>query len=223
MTDKAYGRIKEWIIHFKLWPGAHLLIDELAEALEMSRTPVREALSRLEQEHLVERRPMKGFVVKTLTLREVEDLYDCRVAVEELAVRQAATRMSPQDRDRVADTLDKVLSLIETGDKSRLLPLEQQYHIIILEGSGNFLLVDVGKRILDRIWVLQNLNILTSDHLLDAHREHTEIFNALMRDDSDEAARLMRRHLELAKEFMLSRFINKDDIFSQILANMGRG
>ena len=63
LTDKAYNQIKEWVVRYHLKPGARLHVSDLAHALKMSQTPVREALSMLEKEHLIEREPQKGFRV----------------------------------------------------------------------------------------------------------------------------------------------------------------
>ena len=98
LTDKAYNQIKEWVVRYHLKPGARLHVSDLAHALQMSQTPVREALSMLEKEHLIEREPQKGYRVSTLSMQGVEDLYDLRIALEVLAVRQAARRMTASDR-----------------------------------------------------------------------------------------------------------------------------
>ncbi|MFO7984933.1 MAG: GntR family transcriptional regulator [Desulfatiglandaceae bacterium] len=220
LTTKAYDRIKEWIVRYQLKPGARLDIGELSEALHMSRTPVREALSRLEQEHLVDHQPMRGFVVKPLVLRDVEDIYDIRCALEVLAVQQAARRLSERDRKHLEHILAQVSTLIRDGKKNRTLGLEQEFHRCILEASGNPLLVEVGKGILDRIWALQRLNLLTSDHLTEAHGEHAAVVHALEMRNSRKAAALMKKHLDLAKRFILKRLKDHQDIISKALTGM---
>src|SRR5512139_840580 len=90
LADNAHRQIKEWVVRYHLKPGTRLQVSDLACALHMSQTPVREALSMLEKEHLIEREPQKGFRVSTLNTQGVEDLYDLRIALEVLAAQQAA-------------------------------------------------------------------------------------------------------------------------------------
>ena len=217
LTDKAHQHIKEWILRYHLKPGARLHVSDLAHALKMSQTPVREALSMLEKEHLINREPQKGYRVGTLSMQEIEDLYDLRIALEVLAVRQAAKRMSASTRRRLSSILTEFGRLLKTAQKQRILERGQDFHVVVLEASGNRPLAEIGRAILDRIWVIQNINLLTTDHLSDAHPQHLQILEALERGDAKKAASLMEKHLTQAKEFVLSRLKNGDDILSRMM------
>jgi DNA-binding GntR family transcriptional regulator len=217
LTDKAHQHIKEWILRYHLKPGARLHVSDLAHALKMSQTPVREALSMLEKEHLINREPQKGYRVGTLSMQEIEDLYDLRIALEMLAVRQAAKRMSASTRRRLSSILTEFGRLLKTAQKQRILERGQDFHVVVLEASGNRPLAEIGRAILDRIWVIQNINLLTTDHLSDAHPQHLQILEALERGDAKKAASLMEKHLTQAKEFVLSRLKNGDDILSRMM------
>lgn len=218
LTDKAYGRLKEWIIGFQLKPGSHLSIQELAEAMGISRTPIREALSRLEQEHLVVRSPMKGFAVKALDLKEIEDLFNVRTAIELLAVRQAASRMNPETLRQLAVSLKSTARWIQEKEKSRSLELEQNFHVKILEASGNIPLAEIGAGVLERIWAIQRLNFITSDLLTEAHEQHTEIFEALAEGNPRKAEAAMRRHMRDTTRDLLARLKDRNDIIHKAIA-----
>lgn len=217
LTDKAHQQIKEWIVHYRLKPGARLHVSDLAHALRMSRTPVREALSMLEKERLIRREPQKGYRVGTLSMQEIEDLYDLRIALEVLAVRQAAKRMNASTCRRLSSILCEFGRLLKTPQKQRILDRGQDFHVVVLEASGNQPLAEIGRAILDRIWVIQNINLLTTDHFSDAHPQHLQILEALERRDAKKAALLMERHLTQAKKFVLSRLKNGDDILSRMM------
>jgi DNA-binding GntR family transcriptional regulator len=217
LTDKAYQHIKEWIVRYHLKPGARLHVSNLAHALKMSQTPVREALSMLEKEHLIEREPQKGFRVSALNLQAVEDLYDLRIALEALAAGQAARRIPLAARNRIAHLLAEVGRLMKSANKQRILQLEQDFHLIILEASGNKPLAEMGRAILDRIWIIQNINLLTTDHLSYAHPQHVKVFQAIDRGDSQQASVLMKKHIASAKEFVLSRLKRSDDVLSNLM------
>jgi DNA-binding GntR family transcriptional regulator len=217
LTDKAHNQIKEWVVRYHLKPGARLHVSDLAHALKMSQTPVREALSMLEKEHLIEREPQKGYRVGTLSMQEIEDLYDLRIVLEVLAVRQAAKRMTASTRGRLSSILSEFERFLKTAQKQRILERGQDFHVVLLEASGNRPLAEIGRAILDRIWVIQNINLLTTDHLFDAHPQHLQILEALDRGDAKKAATLMEKHLTQAKQFVLSRLKNGDDILARMM------
>lgn len=217
LTDRAYKEIKTWIIHYKLKPGVQLRIDELSSVLGMSQTPIREALSKLEHEHLVDRHPQKGYAVRALNLKDVSDIYDLRMALEVVAAEEAANRMQEADRKRLSQLLEEVEVLIKRAEKVRVLALEQEFHMRIMQATGNWFLTEILGSIFDRIWMIQNVNLLTSDHLIDAHRQHMEIYKALEKADSLKSAALMKKHLKFTKKFVLSRLQNRDDFLSKLI------
>ena len=219
LTDKAYHHIKKWVLGFQLKPGSHLSIQDLAEAIGISRTPVREALSRLEQEYLVERSPMKGFAVKGLDLQEIKDLFEVRSAIEVLAVRQAAKRMNPDIRKQLAEGLKNTATRIGKGEKSRSLQLEQNFHMKILEASGNVPLMEIGRGILERIWSIQRFNIITSYTLSKAHDQHMEIFQSLCAGDPRRSEAAMRRHMRATTRELIARLRDHNDILHNAISS----
>ncbi len=218
LTDKAYSRIKEWIIGFQLKPGSHISIQDLAEMLGISRTPVREALSRLEQEHLVVRFPMKGFAVKAMDLKEISDLFEVRTAIELLAVRQAAGRINGESRAQLAESISASEKLIKKGAKSQSIKIEQNFHMKILEASGNIPLAEIGRGILGRIWAIQSFNIITSDALEKSHQEHIEIFDALSDGSVKRALAMMQKHMKYATKELMARLKDRNDIIHNAIA-----
>ena len=217
LADQAYAHLKDWVVHHRLKPGARLRVGDLARVLQMSPTPVREALSMLEKEQLVAREPRRGFHVSALDLEGVADLYDLRIALEALAARQAASRISAADRTRLSHLLDAVERCIDSGDKPHILDLEQDFHLLIFEASRNRPLAEMGRSILGRIWMIQNVNLMTTDHLHQAHPQHVGIFQAIAAGQARRAELLMRRHLAFARQFVLSRLRRKDDLLAHIL------
>jgi DNA-binding GntR family transcriptional regulator len=223
LMERAYKEIKEWIIRYDFKPGTHLRIARLSSELKMSQTPIREALSKLERESLVYRHSKQGYVVRSMDLKEVEDIYDVRIALEVMAAEEAATRMAKADRKKLSHILDEVTGLIKKGDKRQILGPQQDFHVMIMEASGNRLLSEIGKNILERIWMIQNVNILTSNHLIDAHPQHVEIYKALEEADPQKASALMKKHLQSAKKFVISRLRNNDDVLAKLITGFPKG
>ena len=217
LADKAHEKIKWWIMRCHLKPGFLLNVKDLSRNLNMSQTPVREALSMLEQEHLIERRPNKGYIIRSVNIQEIEDIYDVRIALEMLAARQAAKRISESDRERLSVILDESGRMLQTGNKRQILELEQNFHVVILEACGNRTLLEMGCAVLNRIWIFQNINIITHGHLSGAHPQHIELFEAIKNGNSRQAATLMKEHITSAKESILSRLKSSDNILMELL------
>jgi DNA-binding GntR family transcriptional regulator len=184
----------------------------------MSQTPIREALSILEHERFVESAPKKGYRIKVQDVQEIEDLYDVRIAIEVLAAENAASSLSQANHDRLVDVLDKFPNLITIGEKAQILELEQRVHLIIMEATGNQRLSEIGRDILDRIWMVQKIVLFSSEHWIESYQQHVEIFNTLKDGDSDRAAALMKKHLCWGKELVLTRLKDEDDFMSSIIS-----
>jgi DNA-binding GntR family transcriptional regulator len=220
LNDRAYSRIKEWIVRYHLKPGTYLPLDELAAALDMSQTPIREALNRLEREKLVIRRPKKGYVVRTMTLREVEDIYDLRIAVEVLGAKQAALRHDARTLVRMHEVVGQVERLLAESERCHPVDEERSFHELILSAGGNQLLSDTGRSILDRIWMIQSLSLLSSERLVAAHHQHRDILEAVEEKRADLAGSLMMDHLTAAKAFVLDRMKDRNDLLSTVIAGL---
>jgi DNA-binding GntR family transcriptional regulator len=217
LADQAYQKIKDGIIRYYFKPGTTLRISDLATMFEMSQTPVREALSKLEREHLIKRYPQKRYVVSILNAHDVENLFELRIAIEVLAVRQAATRATGFERKDLLSVMKKIESAIAAEDHGDLINFERQFHSKIMHASGNPYLSDIGEGILDRIWVIQSYHLITSDRLLAAHQQHLKVFASLEGGSPEEAAALMESHLKDAKQFLIQRLSNRDDFLSSLI------
>ena len=217
LTEKAYQTIKDRIVHYQLKPGETLRFSELAEQLEMSQTPVREALAKLDREGLVRRESSRGYVVSSFDLNEIDELYDFRLVLEVEAARRVAEGTEAVVLDRLSRIIEQVGGVIQTGKKEDSLPLEQQFHALILEASRNRFLYLTGQGVLERIWMIQNFNILTSDRLIDAHLHHQDILNAFRDKDPELAGTLMHQHIKQAKEHIMARLRNSHDILGTLV------
>lgn len=195
-TDIAYWTIRDAIRTELIKPGDRLIELDLAGALEMSRTPVREALARLAVERLVEKAPSRGFVVPTISVDDLVEIYELRGVLEGLAARRAAIRFGPAELTILAEALERAERARDTGDVAVIWEGSNQFHRI-MRGS------DLGR-------VSQLLALL-----LDAHRslrlheygparvseavaEHRAIYEAIAARDPVEAERLAREHSEHA-------------------------
>lgn len=211
LTERAYLEIRGRITRHVIKPGSLMTTKELAKLLNMSQTPVREALCILEHEHFVDILPKRGYAVKVMDVKEFIDIYDMRLAIEVLAVEQATKRIKEAEKNK----LGKLLGDISRKKPSiNIMEAEQEFHSIILEATGNSLLEQTGKRILDRIWMVQKIVLYNSEHWSESSLDHQNIFNEMEQGHGNRAAKLMKNHLQWGRELVLARLEDGDDFLS---------
>ncbi len=217
LRAKAFQTLREMIISYQLRPGMPLRLGELSEMLNMSQTPIREALTRLEAEGLIQRDGQRGYVVRLLNSDEVDDLFAFRLILEVAAAKMAARAISEESSKELAEIVEKSFDMMGIEDRMTLRDLECDFHVRILYASGNKLLAKTGSKLLERIWIIQNFHALTSVHRNDVHGEHKAIFEAIHAKDETRAGKLMEEHLSKARDFILARLRNENDLLSVLV------
>ncbi|WP_138467170.1 GntR family transcriptional regulator [Poseidonocella sp. HB161398] len=182
------------IVEGRLHPGSRLSENQLAEAFEVSRTLVREALARLEARHIISVRPRRGWFVNRPSPEEAAAVFAARRAVEYGFFKTAA----PFNDDQIARLKAHIAeerAAIEQGDKAQLTFLMGDFHTRIIALSGNEPLEEVMRNLTART-ILISLRYQSSAGALASHRDHCDIADAISRGDMDAAAELSLSHLE---------------------------
>jgi DNA-binding GntR family transcriptional regulator len=195
VTDWVYEEIREAIIDLRLAPGEPLREAAISEQLGVSKTPVREALGRLEQEGLVETTSFKGAVVSGYSPRDLEELYELRALLEGAAVRTAADEASDETRLQMQQIVERSRDLRDAGDLTGLASLLGEFDLVVYDQVTNrrvSALIDNLRAHLTRIG---NLTEGIPGRVVASVEEHAAIVDAIMRRDPDGAERLMRAHL----------------------------
>jgi DNA-binding GntR family transcriptional regulator len=190
-TDLAYDQIRQAILvgHFK--PVSTLDQEVLAEQLDLSTTPVREALRRLESERLVVRRAHRDTVVAPLSHEMLEETFTIRLALDPMAASLAATNATAEERA----VLGELLHGRDPGPKpADRVSAHRQLHRAIYGACHNAVLVEM----LDSLWnIVDRYRLVTLEHGVTAppiHRDHDALAEAVIAGRSKEAAKLMREH-----------------------------
>ena len=194
LTGRVYQIIYDRILNLELPPGTRLKDSELASALGVSNTPVREALRRLEAESLVETIPRRGTFVKQLSRQEIEGLYEVRVVLEKLSIRLASLRASDALLQQVTDTANLYTQAVKRGDTKEFLEYDRQFHDLIGKGAANPILASTLRSLADRIQIIRHLD-LGKKRNEKAAEEHQEIAAALLQRDADRAVSRMESHI----------------------------
>jgi DNA-binding GntR family transcriptional regulator len=205
-AEAVYRKLLHKIFSRQLRPGQRLPEVLVAEQLEVSRTPVREALRRLANEGLVVLIPNVGASVVTPTRTEMLDTYEVRNVLECLAVRRAAERISAVQLARLEEKIEEETRVFAQRDLEAYIEINNAFHRIIAEASGNLALADTIENYLARTFVY--MVFFESFFDFDTNpslEEHRAILEALRARDSEEAVRLMDRHIRQATEDLSRR------------------
>lgn len=201
-VEEAYRYLKMRIMSAVLPPGASLNELEIAEALGISRTPVREAIRKLEQEGLAMRYPNRGAIVTKLSMKDVLEIWQIREILEPAACRLAAARIEDASLDRIEKVLLE-LKVRPVGPEGyeAFLRADLDLHGMILEASGNGTLRQVVDLLNERI--VQVRVVTSPPRFQRSVDEHLAIVGALRARDAGAAAEAMRRHLANAREHLV--------------------
>jgi DNA-binding GntR family transcriptional regulator len=203
--DRIYRTIKEKIIRLDLKPGDVLSDRKLSEELKVSRTPVREALNLLQKENYVRQQHGRGFCVSEISLKNIEDLYDVRIALESAALRQAARRDVIKHVEKMEHMMRRHRDLVKKFNPRGTFLEDAEFHKVFAAMTGNEYMSELLESIFERIEMLRNIEGISRERIRVALEQHSEIFECFKEGRHEEAERLLCRHLEESKENVLSR------------------
>ena len=202
LSVKAYHKVKNMIVSGKLQLGQKIVQDKLAEELGISRTPLRSALQMLESESLVESLPRKGMAVKTFSDKEVLEIYDCRIALESMAVKTFVKVVMKSDIEKLYNLFKPFLGS-EDIDVMKYKKADSLFHEMIIKKSGNEFLYKLFNRgnlliCIDLIGLVRPPQETLSEHL--------DIIEAIEEKNSKLAEDLIKKHLEKSKKLISRSF-----------------
>lgn len=192
----AYQRIVRDIRTGALNPGDRLTETELASRLQISRTPVREAIRQLEADGLVAHVPRLGATIRTLDPAEISELYEMRAVLEGTAARLAVRAASEVELREIADIHAAMGRLLQDG--GALSKHNQHFHVAILNAARNRFLLKAVDTVQKTLLILGRSTMEQGDRATTALAEHAEILDALQNRDGPAAERLMRAHIQSA-------------------------
>jgi len=192
LREQVHRAIVGRILRDELAPGSRVSDSALAQELGVSRTPVREALLRLQGEGLVSRK--RGWVVEAPDAANFRSIFEARIAVEGYAARVAAQRVTKEALSRI----EGVMIQMEATDKPRseINRLNRQFHVEIVAASENVLFAEMHQRTQFQYWNLRLPVVFLKEQLAKSTEQHRQIFKALKAKDSDRAERAAREHIE---------------------------
>lgn len=198
LEEQVYTTLEDDIISGKLEKGKIVTECELASMLGVSRTPVRGALRRLNEEGLVEIEPNRRITVIGISIDDLIDTYKIRCRLEGLSSALAAERMTDEELKKLIDFVELSEYYLQKEDTDNLKELDTQFHGIIYKASGSRMLYRILAELHRNITRYRKISLGVPGRLKSSVAEHREILNAILARDAQKADELTSRHVERA-------------------------
>lgn len=199
-TKEVYDYLLEAILSNKIPPGTPIVEAEIAAELQMSRTPIREALKELEAEGLVSRYPSRGTVVSEITPYDVEEIFTLRIALEVLALQLAWGKIP---EDELSNIEESFLKLNEHSTKEELHHADKSLHALIIERAGNRRLKQILNQLNSQIERFRRVAALEPSRMSRSKEEHLEIIQLIRKKDLRGCQESLKKHLLNVKQSTL--------------------
>jgi len=195
LGDQVKEYIIEAIMSGEFQPGDRVVASLLARRLGVSQAPVREAIRDLVLLGFLENEAFKGTSVRSFSPKELYEVYTVRAALESLAARLAAERLTPGDVQALQDTLEQMIRAAQEQDEAGMVRLDNRFHETILQIADNQLLYQLWQTLQFGYWTIVTARSSSYD-LEELARRHEALLEALATKDAHKAAEAMQRHIE---------------------------
>lgn len=201
LKEKVYEILKEMIISGKLKYNERIEEDALATSLEVSRTPVREAINKLEQEGWINIIPRRGMFVSNVSLKEINDIFQVRLNLEPIILQMGFSNIPLNECQRLKREFESFLDKELTKDEAKTLDeLDNTLHLLILKSCNNNFIEKMMENVYEHNMRLRNQSVQSNDRRNEATKEHINLINSILDGDLDKALELIKYHNIKAKE-----------------------
>ena len=195
LRDVVFKTLREAILKGELAPGERLMEIKLANQLGVSRTPIREAIRKLELEGLVLMVPRRGAEVAKITEKDLKDVLEVRASLEELAITLACERITPERIWELENALKQFRRVLQSNDVTEIAQMDVAFHDVIFNATENPRLIQILNNLREQMYRyrLEYLKDFTTHAQLDD--EHTRIYQAIKAGDREWAKQLIHDHI----------------------------
>lgn len=187
--------IRRKIVAWEFPPNFQLVEERLCEIYNVSRSPIRQALTHLEAEGLVEKRPRIGFFVKQVLLHDVEELYELRFALELQIVKGLVNKEFPEETHQKLFNIWSKVSVDQNLSAEQLAFMDEEFHTELAKAHGNQMILNQIRLINERIFVFREVDFRQEGRLLDTQKEHLEILRRIIAKDLEYLEKLLQKNL----------------------------
>lgn len=204
LAEQVFDRLETDILSGKYQHGEMLTELGLVGDLGVSRTPIREALRRLEQEHIIEMTP-RGILVLGVSQKDLSDILEIRIRIEGLAARMAAERITEEEIEQLRETIELQEFYVPKRDAARINGMDSKFHLLIYRFSGSIPLYDTLMPLHKKVLKYRQASVENEIRSADSSMEHRAIFEAIAAHDPDLAEERMKAHIANAKAFIQTK------------------
>jgi len=203
LGQHVFEHLKEAIIRGKMAPGDRLVESRLAGVLDISRTPVREAIHKLEREGLVRKLPKGGFTVVNLTWEEVEETFGIRCVLESYAARLAAANYREEDLLLLDEKIQEFQQCLDNGRLEDLPRINTQFHNLFYALSKSPRLIKMINDLTDQIYRFRKILLKTDTWAETSNRDHRKMLEAIRKRDLNQVERVVKEHIVRGQRMVL--------------------
>ena len=205
LRDVVFNTLRQAIITGEFVPGERLMEIALANRLGVSRTPVREAIRKLELEGLVVMIPRKGAEVARITEKDLRDVLEVRSSLEELAAGLATERLDESSREKIQAALDNFREAIQTDDNPKIADCDVEFHDAVFEATQNKRLIQIINNLREQIYRYRLEYVKDTAYHTVLLKEHEELVEAMFAGNKERAKEIMKRHIDNQEETVIKK------------------
>jgi len=206
IREQVYDYLKDEIVNGKIKEGSRIVEEEFAEKLNISRTPLREAIRMLELERLIEAREKGGVTVPKTTKKDVEEVVKIRIALETVIFEEVFERVTEKDIERLEENLAKAAAIVNDEDKSlEVFKYFSEFNKILYSISDLPRVITLINNLNLYLKKFRKISAENNNRRLSAHRDHVKIVELIKAGDKEETIAVNRKHLLEAKEFLIKQ------------------
>lgn len=204
LTEQVYRNLRHGIITGAVGGGTRLVETALASEMKVSRTPVREALHKLVLEGFLYSIPRAGYIVEETSEIDIKDLFTTRTAIEQIAVKWAIEKITPEELQRLEMNLQKTDEVLKSGATESMMDLDAEFHQIIYRAARSKTLYKISQTLSDHTLRFRLACIHVPELARRAKQGHMKIFQAIQAKDSTTAAEMVEEHLDTVTNDILN-------------------
>ncbi|MGM0602044.1 MAG: GntR family transcriptional regulator [Bacillota bacterium] len=203
-TNLAYKFIKDKIVNNEFERGEVISENQIADMLEISRSPVRGAFQKLASENLLKIMPSRGAIIKEMSLKEAKDIYDLRMALETFTLTRVFSKISQKDIDKLKKLIElEKIAFEEEKDYMKSMDYDVQFHLYFIKLSGNKEIERLIKNFEDRFAAYGYIALKKPGRIVTTLEEHTDIIKAIEENDFEKSLEKLKYHLKNGKRYAL--------------------
>lgn len=212
VSDVMRQAIKDGVLK----PGERLMEIRLAEELGVSRTPIREAIRKLEQEGFVVMVPRRGTYVADISLKDISQVFEIRGALEELAAGLAAERITPDELERLERILVEINEYMAHDDFDKIVDADVRFHDVLYQASRNQRLVDILHNLREQMLRFRSISMHYPGRLAATWEEHRQMVENIANHNSAMARKVAKKHMENSEKTLLKGISQDEESARQI-------